>query len=472
MLYPPKRALFAGLLLLSALGPVLESVQAQNEDCPRCKGVVQPARNTSQAPRTQAKAVQQGPEINYAFGDETGLPPPENMQPRGGMTHGPAPRPMPEETYYDEDDSAPCQSGMCGTCPDCCPPPRIWVTGEALEWCAAGMRVPVLASTGVLGAGTTALFGGGPINDDLRAGFRLGVGGWLDDAQTIALESTYLKLGQVSDSFSANNGTTPLLARPFLSLSGPNLGQNNAQWIAGPAATTGNYTFAGNLNIRATSDFQTADIVMRRLAGYRNGTRVDFLFGYRWAELKDHLGIRANIINTTLANSTIDTGDTFDSRSTFAGVQFGMGAKHDLTPWWWVEFTGKTAVGMTRSVVDTLGASATWPAASPETITFKNGGLLVQPSNAGSFDDNNFGILSELALTVHRRFARSCDVSLGYTFMCLTGVERAGDQVDTAVDTSQNQNVPNGTVGNAPTIPHERSDYWAQGFRLGFDYAF
>src|SRR5262245_35359868 len=79
-------------------------------------------------------------------------------------------------------------------------PNRIWVDTEVLLWWMSGARVPPLltssppgtprSSVGVLGApGTTILFSGNSINEDLRVGGRITAGGWLDEGQNRGLEA-------------------------------------------------------------------------------------------------------------------------------------------------------------------------------------------------------------------------------------------------------------------------------------------
>ena len=80
-----------------------------------------------------------------------------------------------------------------------------WVRGDALLWWTKGAHIPALLTTspdgtpqaqaGVLGQpGTVVLFGEQEVNDDFRAGGRISLGTWLDEADDFGIELTYLAL--------------------------------------------------------------------------------------------------------------------------------------------------------------------------------------------------------------------------------------------------------------------------------------
>jgi hypothetical protein len=61
--------------------------------------------------------------------------------------------------------------------------------------------------------------------------------------------------------------------------------------------------------------------------------------------------------------------------------------------------------------------------------------------------------------------------TFGYRLLYWSDVMRAGEQIDTSVNTSQ---IPPGqlTGETRPTVPFKTSEFWAQGLHFGLEYAF
>src|SRR4030095_14854564 len=89
-----------------------------------------------------------------------------------------------------------------------------------------GSNLPVLATTsdagtakanaGVLGApGTSTLFGGGWVNDDLRSGLRLEGGYWFHTEQLFGVEAGFTFIEGQAAHFLGDSNAFPILARPF-----------------------------------------------------------------------------------------------------------------------------------------------------------------------------------------------------------------------------------------------------------------
>ena len=113
-----------------------------------------------------------------------------------------------------------------------------------------------------------------------------------------------------------------------------------------------------------------------------------------------------------------------------------------------------------------------------QTVTTTNGvaattssGLLALGTNSGVFDDNKFSSIGELGLTARRSLKCGFTAVIGYRFMYWTDVARAGQQIDTGINTSQ---IPPGTLTGAarPSPAMHFTDFWAQGLNVGLECAF
>src|SRR5262249_48196897 len=139
-----------------------------------------------------------------------------------------------------------CANGDCGG--DVCGPAgRFWVRAEYLLWWTKSINVPPLVTTspqgtssfnaGVLDQSSTSiLLGNEGLNHDVRSGYRITVGAWLNHEQTCGIEARYFALEDSHSSFSRSSEGDPILARPFFQL---DQNQQNAVLTAFPGLVRG-----------------------------------------------------------------------------------------------------------------------------------------------------------------------------------------------------------------------------------------
>lgn len=344
---------------------------------------------------------------------------------------------------------------------------------EYLLWWTRGMNTPPLATTspigtpqaqaGVLGQpGTTILFGNGDLVDDARSGARFTFGKWLDAAHCNGIEVNYLILGGETDSFNAGLNQFNILARPFFDTVG---NAEDSRLIAFPGLVQ------GTLNIAASSELQSLEILYRHDGCESWGCHIDWLVGYRFAELEDRIRIDESTaaLAGPPAGTTFDLFDQFDTRNTFHGAQFGLVGDWRIDNCWSCESFAKVAIGGTTYRAGVAGQTITTDAAGASTTA--QGGLLAQTTNIGNYQWDDFAAMSEFGLTLRREFACGLAATFGYNFLYWSNVARAGEIIDTTINTSQ---VPPGNlVGTArPTIQQRTDDFWAQGLRFGLEYRY
>ena len=351
-----------------------------------------------------------------------------------------------------------------------CQIPRFWGRADYLVWWTSEMDAPSLATTGpaappnqvgVLGQpGTTTLFGG-ELLDGERSGGRFTLGFWLDDCRRRGIDVSYLQLSNESESFSASQNEFPVLARPFFNT------QTSAQ-DARRIALAGEVQ--GILSVQASTEFQALEVLYRSASDCFPCQRAEFLFGYRFAELDERLGISESTLalGGAAPGAMIDLTDRFEAENEFHGGELGVrleGAAADCFAW---ELLAKVAVGNTRSRARVSGQTTTTAAGA---TAMTSAGLLAQATNSGAFEQDEFSAIWELGITLRRELACGFTGRLGYTLLLWQDVSRVGNQIDTTINPSQ---IPPGALVGEPRpgFAFQTSDFWAHGLNFGLEYVY
>lgn len=320
---------------------------------------------------------------------------------------------------------------------------------------------------GVLGApGTRVLFGDERLNDGTRSGFRLRVGGWLDDCQTCGIEASYFFLGRSNDNFSGGGG---ILARPFYNIVNA---RQDAQLVNIPGQDSQLINFPGVVSGTVTAEssncFSGFDVNFRKNLKCDCCSRTDFLVGFRYLNLKDDLTIREDLLVTDQAGNLapgtrFQLFDTFSTRNEFYGPQFGLTGemRRGAT---FVNWRGLIAFGTTHKDVTIAGGTTITPPNGAPAVY--QGGLLALPTNIGRYSKNDFSVVPELNLNVGYQVTENARVFVGYSFIYWSNVTRAGDVIDTVINPTQ---LPPGTLSGParPAFTWNDSEFWAHGISFG-----
>lgn len=360
------------------------------------------------------------------------------------------------------------------------PPPaagRFWAEIDYLAWTVKGDKLPPLVTSspsgtpllqaGVLGLpGTSILFGDSTVNDRWRSGLRAQIGYWLDPQQRAGIEASFFGLEQASTGFSASSGGNPILARPFFDAS---LNQQSATLIAFPGL------LAGSVNINETSRLYGAGALYRQgigSFGSSGAERFSMLIGYRYLHASDDLGISTAATVTTVggpipSGTVFGVSDSFKAGSDFHGVDLGIIGEFTQGPWT-LEGRAKVALGANFNNGQ-INGSTTINAGG--VITTLPGGLLALSSNIGNVSQTRFALVPELALKAGYQFAPGWRVIGGYNLLYWTGVQRAGNLIDTTINPGLLP--PGGGAGpQRPQAQFNSSPLLAQGFSAGLRYEF
>lgn len=387
--------------------------------------------------------------------------------------------PAPSETLIEYFNQS--QGEALSEIPDCAascelsqPTTRFWASAEYLLWGNEGMYVPALVTTSPAGTSssfagvlnnpnvdTTILKGESHFNDDVRSGGRFELGMWLDPAQRDSLALTYFFIGQGSAGYHVDVSDNPIIARPFFDVSS---GAENARLITYPNLVQ------GTVDVTAESAFQAAAFEYRREAVRSGRYKIDWLFGYTYAQLDENVTVRDSSLSLSgvTQGTAIDLYDAFDSQNSFHGASLGFAAHEELSERWTGDVIAKGSLGGMASRTRISGETET----TLNNVTTTNaGGLLTQTSNLGTHRDGYVSSAWELGLKLRRRLTTNTSLAFGYSWFLLSHVERAGEQIDLGVNVTQ---IPPGNLIGAarPAFPGEKSSFWTQGLTFGLETRF
>jgi hypothetical protein len=374
-----------------------------------------------------------------------------------------------------------CCSGQCNPGPCWLRDPycgalagRLWVRGEYLLWWTKGESLPPLVTTspagtaadvaGVLGQpGTSVLFGDSTANTSVHSGGRVTLGYWFDSScHEVGIQASYLAMGSQSANFFAASPDTPIIARPYFDTSA---GSQSALLVAYPGF------LQGSISAEATTEFQAAELLLRRNLWQRPCDKLDFLIGWRYARLDESLDISQSSQVTApagviLPGTTQSLFDQFSTANEFNGVVLGLAYQEHICRWS-LEALVKLGLGNTHSDVQIGGATTTTvPGAGSANFA---GGLLAQQTNIGSYGQNGFAVIPEVGLTLGYDLTCRLRATVGYTFLYWSRVARPSDELDLNVSQLPPER-PTGT--REPAYSSATSDFWAQGFNFGLEYRF
>jgi hypothetical protein len=365
-----------------------------------------------------------------------------------------------------------CSTGCdpCCAAPDArCMPARFYGSAEYLLWWIDGMGTPPLVTTspagtvqneaGVLGRpGTTILFGGSDLEGNAISGGRFSLGMWLDPCHSQGLEASYFTLGTETTSYGASGADYAILARPIY---------NTVDARQDARLLVYNNLVSGSVLATASTHFDGGEFLFRQALQRECWAEIDLVVGYRWLQLEDGLLIEESTqsLVAAAAGTSFDLYDRFDTRNSFHGGELGMSLRGQLSCCWSLELLAKIGIGNMKSAATIDGQTT---AISPTGTAVSEGGLLALPTNMGRYERDKLATATEVGLKLRRSFCDGIDLTIGYTFLYLSDVLRAGEQIDTNINVSQ---LSGGALAGAPfpEFNFQSNGFWAQGISFGIE---
>ena len=344
----------------------------------------------------------------------------------------------------------------------------LWGSAEHLLWWIKKDRVPPLVTAGgngVSGApGTRVLVDDLNFADDFRQGGRFTLGYQFESAPVIGVEASYFFLpdGQTEASFSSNGN--PVLGRPYIDVK---TGMPAATLISSPGIAVGSVAVGVSTWLSGAETNMFARLVSS------DQFRLIALGGFRFLSLDDDLTIdeQFKVADSVpgFGGNRVTLQDEFCADNRFYGGQLGLKASAQRSVVT-IDLVGKIALGGMQQLVNINGATNVLRPNGSTTV-FK-GGLLALRSNIGSHERNELAFVPEVGVNIGLQLTRRLKACVGYSFLWVSTVARAGEQIDPVVNVTQfpilSGNGP--LVGPArPAMKFAETDFWAHGLNFGFE---
>jgi hypothetical protein len=191
--------------------------------------------------------------------------------------------------------------------------------------------------------------------------------------------------------------------------------------------------------------------------------RIEVLAGFRYLDLGEAVRIGDFTASPALGASA-RSYDAFETRNRFYGGQVGVRLNY-TDPRWVADVSAKVAYGGVTQSLRIDGATRGEIAGIGVTLP---GGGLTSVTNIGEYNRTHSAFLPELTFNVGYRLSDNALVFVGYNFLYITDVFRAGSQIDPVVNPAFLPFVAGGSdQPRRPSAPLRSEDFWAQGLNFG-----
>lgn len=350
---------------------------------------------------------------------------------------------------------------------------NVWASAEYLQaWVKKSpVSAPLItasnktSSLSIIGQpGTQVLFGAGAKKDAFKfgsfPGLRLTLGAWFPESNDFAngfgVEGSGSILPKKTSSFSASSldGQYAATNIPFFATETnrenvlvdrhPNLAtvkDNFRYWGA---------EFSGLYQSNAQFSFP-----------------VIFSLGLKYLKINENLQLN-DAITGLVPNSILNVQDNFSTKNNFLGLLLGIRTEIDIDPFCF-------------NVGASLAAGKNYQKNSIHgQININNNelvqaiGLFAEPSNIGNFKKRQMAFVPEFQAKLQYTLNSCFRAFIGYNIFYINKVIRPGNQIDRAINQSQNPSLGGSTLvgSDRPSVLFNNSNMWIQSARIGIEYNF
>lgn len=340
--------------------------------------------------------------------------------------------------------------------------PMFWAGADALWWRAKGGLVPPLV-VGVYTSANPPLpadprlafpVSDDRINGDLKAGYRLFGGMWIDKPHGTGIEAVYTAFLSTEDTSAFVGGSNVVLARPFVDV----VRRNPALMrLSDP-----NAGLEGLALVHSTFDSDGLELNMLRRGPAMIGDEMHWVLGLRYWSLEESLVIGSG---SRTGGLTVAGFDAFATRNRFYGPQVG-GTWHWDRGRFGIDLRWTMAVGGMTQDTEIAGGSTALLTGGARID--RSGNLLALTSNSGVHDRMKLAWVRETSLNVGYRLTDHVQLRLGYQFFWVSSVLRPGQQIDLAVNPTLLPFNPGPVSGSIrPLYKADGEVFWMHGINLG-----
>ncbi len=361
---------------------------------------------------------------------------------------------------------------------DCCTCESFWGSAEYLYWdLKDGPRVPALVvseSCNCDGASKSETkLGCEKLDSKWRSGGKFALGYWFDCEHCFGAELNYFVLPNTSRKHSVHHsecGKDEALRIPFCVI-----GQDcdDSTDLSFPGV------FDGWAKLKESNMMQGAELngwmTIPSTCDYKAG----WLVGFRYWNFDEHLKFTTCTPTVGITNDIWATKDKFRVENNFYGGQIGFGMETAYDQFY-LNGKVKLALGALCAERRISGGLLTnefnEPPFDGEAAVYE-GGYFALPSRIGHRKTTKFAVIPDVNINIGYQFTDCFRIQVGYTFLYINRVLRAGKQFDNCINPEESlaiQGNKNALVANCES--HSRSlrtsSLWAQGLNVGIEFQF
>ena len=355
----------------------------------------------------------------------------------------------------------------CETCEECY---RCWFDAEYLYWKFKDSPEPVPLIVASPGPSNDVVLGGKKVDTNWRSGGSFTLGFWFDDSHRLGGDINYSFLPSQSKTKTVRSDGLPgssFLSAPFFNVL---TGMEDATGVAYPGS------FSGTAKLALKNKMQSLEVNLIAPLALDCSWNLGLLAGFRYWNFDEELSFKTNSPYLPPIADVFKTKDNFHTENNFYGGQ--IGAKIDFfTHRYFGSLKGKIALGAMHREVAIHGKLLTNDFDGFGVVQEFPGGYFALPTNIGKRKNDCFAIIPEVNIDLGYRFSDDAIFKIGYTFLYVSHVFWAGDEIDREINPSQSaviDYVPNPVLVGEPR-PKARmksSGFWAQGLNVGVEFYF
>lgn len=367
---------------------------------------------------------------------------------------------------------------------NCCSSDGFWLDAEYLYWKVQNgpKEVPfviegpfdVLDPVLTLDSpGSSSVLGGKSEKTDWRSGGKITAGYWFDDSRCFGAEISYFCLPNKSHSrtvFSDGTDGSTFLAIPFFDLAS---GTESSTFLSFPGQ------YSGFARLKTWDRMQGVELNALASSSYDCNTNYGFLGGFRYWNYEDSLTFETSSPNVVVPPAIPDvynTQDKFRTKNNFYGFQLGAYIDYSCNSFFF-DAKVKVALGGICQKLNINGFLETNDFDVNGIVNTYQGGYFTFPSNIGSHKKTKFSWIPEVNLNIGYKFSDCLKLKIGYTFLYVSNVLRAANQVNRNINPTQSvaiefdpETVLVGT--DLPRANLKSKSLWAQGLNVGLEFSF
>ncbi len=326
----------------------------------------------------------------------------------------------------------------------------------------------VLGNTSTLVLHSRTDLGVGVVN-----GARITGGIWTDEARRYGYYMSGFFTESKSNDFQTSSDSTgqPLLARPFVNAA---TGLPDVLLVSFPTYLAGRVSVENSTQVWGAEGGPMVNL-FRSCPDELCLWNVNLISGFRYLDVHEQLRIDQSstlVGNSTAAfdgklygaGSVIGVTDRFDTYNRFYGGQLGLNTELRMNNWY-VNATGKVALGVVNQRIDVRGTSTLTGPNSPD-LSVIQAGMYANATNNGRYSQDKFAVVPEVGINLGYTWRSWLTTSVGYNFLYINSVVRPSEQYSTTINPSViplsgSYGANNGVV--TPNPVGNTTSFWYQG---------